>query len=229
MAVYESLRAAEYFAIFPVRGHTRRVWLGTGNRRDAEDMERAEIAITRVTQYQPTQGNRGRCGLGWGVYDYIWEYANAQKPGGVKNMYEALCAPETYLCMQLRRFLKWKKLSMFTADDTLAYQKKRFEQGKSPCTDGHEIRELFRLLRWARLTKQIREIRQGLCRVPVRRNGYRGWAYERREPVPPPRLVHRQPRKPNALRSTGSSSRAPVASVASFFVAKSRCCAVTAL
>ena len=60
MAVYESLRDAECFAIFRVRRHMRRVWLGTCNREDAEEMEKAEIAVARVTNCKPTKGNRGR-------------------------------------------------------------------------------------------------------------------------------------------------------------------------
>lgn len=197
MTVYRSWKNdGEYFAKFRVRGHVRRIWLGTRDEDEAEHMEKGEIAIARATKHQLIKDRRGRHSVWWIVYDYIWEHTNSKRPGGVKNMYEALCTSEGYLCMKLRRyffqFFKWKPLYKVTAEDVLTYQAARFELGTSAHTVGQEIQALFRLLKWAKLSRQVHNIRKGLRRMIEMHNGQTGWVYVRREPPPPrPRLVHR--------------------------------------
>jgi len=193
MAIYQD-RNGEYIASFKVRGHVRKVRLGTRDRSRAAWMETNEKAIARATLHRPAKGNLKKRSVWRAAYDYLWDYANGKAPGGVKNMYQALSTAEAYRCMPLRRFFQWKSMSSVSAADILAYQAERLKEHKGHHMIDDEIRALFRILRWAGLTQQLQEINRTLQRIKVDSSGDMVLSYALREPEPRPRLLHRKPR-----------------------------------
>lgn len=195
MAIHQC--RGEYFALIRVRRTIHKVWLATRNRQFAEEMEKAEAKIVRETNHKPLYVKPGNHSFWWAIYDYVWQYAAKRKPDGVKNMLEALCTPEARICMQLRRFFNGKRLGYITAADILAYQaERRFEAdifglAVSQYTVDREVRGLFRILNWAKLRKQVREIQKRLGREYNERYEL---VYTRHDPPPLPKLVHRRAR-----------------------------------
>lgn len=202
----DARHTGEYLTRFRVRGRWRQVWLGTCNPEDARRLEIDEIAITRRTRYKPLAGPSGKRVFWWVVFDYAWVHARRTMPSGPPHMLAALSRPEAYLAMRLRRFFKWRRLSTIAAKDVLEYQSRRFEEGVGPDAVTKEIACLFRILKWARLGKLVRQIKGQLYREPVKCNWQWGWTYALREPVTPPtRLVY----KPMLVRRRARQSSLP--------------------